>query len=206
MKQNNYLLAISAVLGVLFCWLLYKSWVVFGFWTLTWTGIVTFMSSLFLKELKSGRSEKDGIITFNPKELPKLINMGVSILIGWYLYSIANQLDHSTSDYIFGICYILLLVGAPIIWSIYIIIRDRNDFVEINATHISYRDNSERDAFAIAEIETCDFIAGEIKIKMKNGDDRLIPLGRMNFNSADKTGLALELKKLFPKAEETSKQ
>ena len=82
------LVIISIALLIGFLYLVYKTWEIFGIWNMIWTGVVTFFSALFLSQLIGSREEKDGVITYNPKEWPKFINILVSLVLGYYLYTV----------------------------------------------------------------------------------------------------------------------
>ena len=118
------LVILLLLLGVAFCYLLYKVWNIFGFWTIMWTGSLSTIGSVYLGQLIPSRVEKNGVITYNPKEWPKLINILLSIEIGYYLYTIINNPNILSSDRNFGIAYLLLLTAIPIIIAIYKIIRE----------------------------------------------------------------------------------
>ena len=69
MKKANLILLV-VIAGIGFSYLLYKSWVVFGWWTLTWTVSVSMFSRSLLENLTSARSESNGTITFIQKSGP----------------------------------------------------------------------------------------------------------------------------------------
>jgi uncharacterized membrane protein len=83
-KLSSKVIILTIVLGFGFLYLMYKTWDIFGFWTLAWTGILSFISTTYLGNLIGSRTESDGIIKYNPKEWPKFINMMLSLLIGYY--------------------------------------------------------------------------------------------------------------------------
>jgi len=77
MKKGQIILGviIFLVIFTLFSYLFYKTWVVFGFWSLVWTGLVTTLSGTILGQLIGSRVESHGKIIYNPKEWPKFINI-----------------------------------------------------------------------------------------------------------------------------------
>ena len=122
-KMKKFILILSVILIIClslgFCYLIYKTWDVFGFWTIIWTGLVSVISTLFLGNLIGSRVENNGVITYNPKEFPKFLNILVSIAIGYYLYTIISVPTISNYDYIFGMSYLILLTAVPILFVIY---------------------------------------------------------------------------------------
>jgi len=128
---------------IIFCFLIYKTWDIFGFWTLTWTAIISIISTTLFGHLVGSRDEQNGIIVYNPKEWPKFLNILVSLAIGYYLFSIINNTTISTYEYTFGMIYLILLTVLPIVIAIFKLIRDRNDFITIADDHLKYKDNDE---------------------------------------------------------------
>ena len=79
------ILALLASVGLLY--LLYETWVIFGFWRIAITGTInTLASIIFIQFMGSGKSEKDGIIIYNPKEWPKFIGILVFLGVAYYLF------------------------------------------------------------------------------------------------------------------------
>lgn len=193
MKKGKVILGVIVVLLMItmFSYLIYKTWVVFGFWTLVWTGIVTTLSGTILGQLIGSRVESDGKIIYNPKEWPKLVNIIICALVGYYLFTIISQPNIDKGNYYFGLCYLILLTALPIIWAIYKLFRDRNDFVEIGDNYISYKDNSKTGTFEIAKI---DKIEGALTIYFNDETTHDIALSEMNFNSTDISSLANDIK------------
>ncbi len=55
--------------GVGTLYLIYETWVIFGFWRLIITGIINLLASLILIQLIGSRkSVNEGVIIYNPKE------------------------------------------------------------------------------------------------------------------------------------------
>ena len=192
------LVIISIVLSIGFFYLIYKTWVVFGFWTLIWTGLVTGFSTLFLGNLIGSRSEKNGVITYNPKEWPKFLNIIVSVLIGYYLYTVITKPGVSSSDYTFGLAYLILLTGVPIIYAFYILIRDSRDFISIDDKSLKYKDNSETGDFKIEDIASVDLFNRSIILTFKDGAVKTIKTGQMNFNLKDLAFVYSDISKKIP--------
>ena len=191
------LVILLLLLGVAFCYLLYKVWNIFGFWTLMWTGSLSTIVSVWLGQLIGSRVEKNGVITYNPKEWPKLINILLSIEIGYYLYTIINNPNILSSDRNFGIAYLLLLTAIPIIIAIYKIIRDRNDFISIDGNILKYKDNDEIGEFEITSLANVE-LSGGIKLTFKDNTSVVIKTGNMNFNAKDLVNAFNDIKAQLP--------
>ena len=191
------LVILLLLLGVAFCYLLYKVWNIFGFWTLMWTGSLSTIVSVWLGQLIGSRVEKNGVITYNPKEWPKLINILLSIAIGYYLYTIINNPNILSSDRNFGIAYLLLLTAIPIIIAIYKIIRDRNDFISIDGNVLKYKDNDEIGEFEITSLANVE-LSGGIKLTFKDNTSVVIKTGNMNFNAKDLVNAFNDIKAQLP--------
>jgi hypothetical protein len=168
--MNNKTFIISTI--IIFCllvgvsYLIYKTYDVFGFWTLVWTGLVSIISNFSLGHYIGSRRESNGVITYNPKELPKFLNILVSIAIGYDLYTIIDVPNISKYDYIFGMTYLILLTAIPILFTIYKLIRDRNDFIVIDGDNLKYRDNDDVGDFLFTDIANVE-ISGGIKLTFK---------------------------------------
>lgn len=191
------LVILLLLLGVAFCYLLYKVWNIFGFWTLMWTGSLSTIVSVWLGQLIGSRVEKNGVITYNPKEWPKLISIFSSIAIGYYLYTIINNPNILSSDRNFGIAYLLLLTAIPIISAIYKIIRDRNDFISIDGNVLKYKDNLEIGEFEITSLANVE-LSGGIKLTFKDNTSVVIKTGNMNFNAKDLVNAFNDIKAQLP--------
>ena len=171
-------------LGLIFLYLLFKIWNIFGFWTLLFTGLLNLISTVFLGHFIGSKSKKQQVIIYNPKEWPKFLNILISLIVGYYLYSVLNLKIISSYDYNFGIAYLLLLTLAPIFFAIYKLIRDRNDFISISATNLKYKDNSESGDFKFSDIANVELMGG-IKLTLNDNTILTIKTSQMNFNSKD---------------------
>jgi hypothetical protein len=185
------------LLGIGFLYLIYKTWDIFGFWTLTWTGILSLISTVYLGNLIGSRTENNGVITYNPKELPKFLNMLVSAVIGYYLYTIINVPSISDYNYTFGLVYLILLTAVPILFAIYKLIRDRNDFITIDGNNLKYRDNAEIGDFKFTDIAAAE-LSGGIKLTLKDSKIVTIKTDNMNFNAKDLISVFAEIKAKLP--------
>lgn len=196
------LVVLGVILGVailtLFAYLIYKTWIVFGFWTLAWTGLVTSLSGAILGQMIGSRKESNGKIMYNPKEWPKFVNIIICVLVGYYLYTIISEPNVDKGDYYFGLTYLILLTGLPTIFAIYKLFRDRNDFVEIDETYISYKDNAKTGKFEISKISK---IVGAITIHFNDETTHTIALSNMNFNKIDTISLIKDIQSRLPNIE-----
>jgi hypothetical protein len=203
------LITVTVALGMLY--LIYETWVIFGFWRLVITGLINFLASLILIQLMgSGKSEKEGVIIYNPKEWPKLLGILVFLGVAYYLYDHINQKENLSSlEYYYGVAYLSLLSFLPTIYNLFKLIRDRNDYVKINNDILSYKDNRTQEEFKISDIQSClNNMKTGLTLTFKDESTHLIPLKNMNFNSRDSINLTNDLKKLLPKEKtnETSEE
>lgn len=200
MKKGLVILGVIFAIAIvtMFGYLIYKTWVVFGFWTLAWTGLVTTLSGTILGQLIGSRIESAGKIIYNPKEWPKFVNIIICALVGYYLYTIISAPNIDEGNYYFGLCYLILLTALPIFWAVYKLFRDRNDFVEIDEKFISYKDNMKTGKFEISKISK---IEGALTIHFIDETTHNIALSNMNFNAADISSLTKDIQFRIPKIE-----
>jgi hypothetical protein len=189
---------IAVAIVVFFLYIIFKIWTVFGFWTMVWTGLLSTTSGAILGQLIGSRSESDGKIIYNPKEWPKLVHIIICGLIGYYLYTVIAESNIEQGDFYFGLCYLILLTGFPMIWAVYTLFRDRNDYIEIDENYISYKDNSKKGKFEIAKINK---IEGALTIHFNDETSYEIPLAQMNFNAKDFDDLKKDIQSRLPNIE-----
>lgn len=190
-KSNVLLLMLLVAIGI--SYLIYKSWVVFGWWTLTWTGLISMFSTGLLSEITSARSENNGIVIYNPKEWPKYLSVLISLSIGYYLFTKLNLPGVKSGDYTFGVSYLITLTVIPVIYSAYKITRDRNDYINIDSSSLSYRDNENAGNIKFNDIALAKLSAGIIHITLKNSETVVIKLKNMNFNKKDQESAFAEI-------------
>ena len=195
MKNKTFIISIIIIFCLLVgvSYLIYKTYDVFGFWTLVWTGLVSIISNFSLGHFIGSRRESNGVITYNPKELPKFLNILVSIAIGYDLYTIIDVPTISKYDYIFGMTYLILLTAIPILFIIYKLIRDRNDFIVIDGDNLKYRDNDDIGDLKFADITHVEISKG-IKLTLKDSKVVTIKTDSMNFNGKDLLNVFSEIK------------
>ena len=199
MKKFKLIMVVilSICLGIGFCYLIYKTWDIFGFWTLAWTGLLSIISTTLLGNLIGSRAENNGMIIYNPKEWPKFLNMLVSLAIGYYLFTIISNPSISSYDYTFGLAYLILLTAIPILIAIFKLIRDRNDFISIDGDILKYKHNNETGEFKFTDIANVELSKG-IKLTFKDEKILTIETGNMNFNSKDLLSVFNEIKSKLP--------
>jgi hypothetical protein len=196
--KTIFVIILAFCLGTGFCFLLYKSWNIFGFWTLAWTGLLSIFSTSLLGNFVGSRVENNGVIMFNPKEWPKVLNILVSVSIGYYLFTIINNSEViSNSDYTFGLAYLILLTAVPILISIFKLVRDRNDFISIDGDQLKYKDNDETGEFKFTDIANVE-LANGLKLTFKDDKTVTIKTSNMNFNAKDLSSVYLEIKAKLP--------
>lgn len=179
------------------------AWGVFGFWTLVWTGFVNILSGVLLSNFIGSRKELNGVITFNPKEWPKLLTILICLLVGYYLYTIISVPNISSYDYIYGLSYLILLTGLPVLDALYKLIRDRNDFVKIEGGFLSFRDNLEIGQVDLNKVKKVSMLK-DLNIELNDQTNQLIKLSQMNFNLVDRISLLKEIQGRIPQDKETS--
>lgn len=201
------ILALLASVGLLY--LAYKTWMIFGFWRIAITGIInTLASFIFIQFMGSGKSEKDGVIIYNPKEWPKFLGILIFLGVAYYLYDFISKREGlSNLEYYYGIGYLSLLSFLPTLYNLFKLIRDRNDYVKINNGILSYKNNSSQEEFKISDIQSFSKSSKNgITLTFKDENTHLIPIKNMNFNLRDSINLNNDLKALFPNKEEEAKQ
>lgn len=207
MKPVKIILIVLVVLALFigFSYLIYKTYIVFGFWTIIWTGIASTAADILFGNFIGSRKESNGTITFNPKEWPKFINIAISLGIGYYLYSIISAPTIDENDYLFGLTYLIALTLLPIIWSLYKLIRDRNDYVQIEGQLLSYRDNADTGQVDLNSVVK---ISGskDITLEFANESSIEIKLSQMNFNAVDRAALIKEIQLRLPKVSESPEE
>jgi hypothetical protein len=183
------------IAGIRFSYLLYKYWVVFGWWTLTWTGIVWMFSRSLLENLTSARSISNGTISFNSKEWPKYLSVLISIAIGYYLYTKTNVPGMNSGDYTFGVSYLVIFTLIPCVYVGYEITRDRKDYIKVNSSNLSYWNNEDFGDFKFIDISLAKLEDGIIQITLRNSSVIIIKLKNMNFNSKNQKAAFAEIAK-----------
>lgn len=195
--KKNILTIILILLVILLGFLLYKTYTIFGIGTLIITNIITFLSTLFLDKLFGSKAEQNGVITYNPEELPKFINVFIVATVGYYLFTKLDYNQLTGFDYYFGLSYLILTTAVPLTFSIIKLIRDRNDFISISDDTLEYRDNDEKGEFKFSTIAKAE-LNGGILLTFKDGSTITIKTKQMNFNSTDLLGAFTHINAKLP--------
>ena len=108
----------------------------------------------------------------------------------------------SSGDYTFGVSYLVSLTLIPVLYSGYKITRDRNDYITINSSSLSYRDNEESGDIKLFDISLAKLEGGIIKITLRNSSVVIIKLKNMNFNAKDQEAAFAEIAKRISKIDD----
>lgn len=190
-------IAIIIILVVAYFYLLWKVWSVFGFWNIIWTGIVAVIATTTFELMARARKQDGSVITYNPKEWPKFLAILVSGLLGFYLYNLLRDPSLTSNDQLFGMLYLLVFAALPSAWSLYKLIRDRNDFVRIDETTVSYKDNSDTGTYSLKDIKKVDSNGKQLFLILQSEETVTIDLKNMNFNGVDRASVYMELSALI---------
>jgi hypothetical protein len=164
---------------------------ILGFWPIISIFLITTTATVVFNKVGS-RSESEGVITYNPKEWPKFVLILVGACVGYYLYSLLGELkiDEGQANIVWA--YITLNSILPVLISTYTLIRDRNDYITITSTHVSYKDNSKAEEINFEDIASVSIEAG-IKLNLKNNSYVLIQTPKMNFTVKDIVGVVADI-------------
>lgn len=164
---------------------------ILGFWPIISIFLITTTATVVFNKVGS-RSESEGVITYNPKEWPKFVLILVGACVGYYLYSLLGELkiDEGQANIVWA--YITLNSILPVLISTYTLIRDRNDYITITSTHVSYKDNSKAEEINFEDIASVSIEAG-IKLNLKNNSFVLIQTPKMNFTVKDIVGVVADI-------------
>ena len=197
-RNEVLFLLVILILGLAFMYLLYKTWKVFGFWNIVISGLVSFLANYTLGQMVGSRREQEGRVVYNPKEFPKLVVIAVSLLVAYYLYTIVSAEGVARQDYYYGLGYLVILSLLPLMYSLFRLFRDWNDQVILTEKVISYRNNDDRGSINLEDVEEVgkrinDELVLIIDLVKKDGSQKSIPLGNMNFNGKDTLALLQDL-------------
>jgi hypothetical protein len=82
------------------------------------------------------------------------MQMLVSLLIGYYLYTVVQHLNLSSGDYIFSMAYLLITILTPKLWAAFIPLQDGNDHIQFEGSVLTYRDNSQNRSYNLSQLES----------------------------------------------------
>lgn len=186
-------LAIYVLLLGVYFYLLYEVWTTFGGKAIVISIVIPLLSGLILHQLISSQKKTDSGYIFNPKELPKYLNMLVTLAVGGYLYTVLGTRDISSGKYNFGLIFIALGIILPVLYGIYKLYKNRNDYIEVTDTSLKYYDNNlQADGRGevllsnIQSVKTTGFLSlMNIELLMKDSSTLLIKTSEMNFSILD---------------------
>jgi hypothetical protein len=184
MKAIIALLAAAVIFAGMY--LIYEIWHVFGTWTMIISmifslGIFPALDSAFGSKTKTADGYK-----FNPKELPKYLSMMIAAGLGFYFYTRLNNPNLSHGEHTFGLIWIALTNILPIIVFTYMLINNRNDYVEIAGNRLIYRNNEDKGEISLDEVKQAELILdANVKLELLNGQSYLIKTIQMNFGKKD---------------------
>jgi hypothetical protein len=164
---------------------------ILGFWPIISIFLITTTATVVFNKVGS-RSESEGVINYNPKEWPKFVLILIGACVGYYLYSLLGELkiDEGQANTVWA--YITLNSILPVLISTYTLIRDRNDYITITGTYISYKDNSKAEEINFEDIASVSIEAG-IKLNLKDNSFVLIQTPKMNFTVKDIVGVVADI-------------
>jgi len=183
MKSALYLLVAALLVAILY--LIYEIWHVFGAWPMILSILVNAFVGGTLTYLIGCKTKTIDGYVFNPKELPKYLSMVVTSAVGLYLYTQLDNPQLSDKERIFGLIWIVLVVALPITLEVYKLFRDRNDYVKISGSLLTYRDNDDLGELSLHEVKRAESLNGDVKLEMLDGSSRLIKTSQMNFRGMD---------------------
>ena len=180
--SNNLAYTVLGLMILGYVYLLIETWIIFGFFTLLWTNLLCFFSGTILSLVSIGKKTVAGTVSYNPKELPKLLAILISLGVGIYLYTLLDKNSLGEYRYILAICYLITLTLIPSLISIYKLIRDRNDNLKITSNTISYRDNKSYNEVEIKDVKKGETFDDGYRLVLKDNTNFDIPFKKMGFN------------------------
>ncbi|MFM7664757.1 MAG: hypothetical protein ACKO68_09550 [Bacteroidota bacterium] len=162
------------------------------------------MATWFFELMARARKQDGSVITYNPKEWPKFLAILVTGLLGFYLYNLLSDPSLTSNDQLFGMLYLLVFTAIPTAWSLFKIVRDRNDFVRIDETTVSYKDNSDTGTYSLKDIKKVDSNGKQLFLILQSEETVTIDLKNMNFNGVDRASVYAELSALITPEETAS--
>jgi len=202
MKAIIALLAAAVIFAGMY--LIYEIWHVFGTWTMIISmifslGIFPALDSAFRSKTKTADGYK-----FNPKELPKYLSMMIAAGLGFYFYTRLNNPNLSHGEHTFGLIWIALTNILPIVVFTYMLIHNRNDYVEIARNRLIYRNNEDKGEISLNEVKKAELILdANVNLELLSGQNYLIKTIQMNFGKKDLLDLVETINASLPAAQPT---
>lgn len=166
-------------------YVIYKSWHIFGVWAMLLAIFANSFVGPALTHFIGCRTQTPSGYMFNPKELPKYLAMLVAAAIGYYLYIQLDNPELTSYDYKFGIAWITLAIGLPVIIQLYKLNRDKNDYVEITGSLLKYRDNDDIGEVSLHHVTKVELVGMDLKLHFLNDQEMIIKTSQMNFGGRD---------------------
>jgi hypothetical protein len=197
----GFIAILTILLVIAWLYLTFKVWSIFGFWRILSTTLVLIITGVAFARLSKAKRVLSNKIIYNPKEWPKFMQMLVSLLIGYYLYTVVQHLNLSSGDYIFSIAYLLITILTPMLWAIFILLRDRNDYIQFEGSVLTYRDNSQNGSYNLSQLESIE-TGKSLHLKFKDGSVATIHWSNMNFSVTDIYQIQQEIERFLPQKED----
>jgi hypothetical protein len=184
-KITGGLVLILIALAAAFCYVVYEVWHIFGVWAMLVSIFANGIAKTFFGQLMGSKTKTATGYMFNPRELPKFLAILTAIVVGYYLYTQMASQELTPYDYKFGMFWLVTIVFLPIAYSIYILIRDRNDYVEITDQLLKYKNNDDVGELSLTSISNVELASGGLQLTLNDGQEFLIKTSEMNFNAKD---------------------
>ena len=184
-------------------YLIYKTFAVFGFWNLIGTAFISYGTSVVISRYKSAIRKGVDSIEFRTRKRIKLLEVLVSIGIGYYLYTIISVPSIAQIDYYFGLTYLLFVTLLPIIRSLFILFRDRNDFILVTPDTIQYRNNREHGEFSMNDLYSAEPSSKDLRLLFKDQSEFFIKTSEMNLSMRDVMQVVVLIRLILEKKQST---
>ena len=178
-------LVIGAAAIALFCYLVDEVWAIFGVWPMILSIVINLFAETILGQFIGSKKQTPNGYMFNPQELPKFLAILISLLVGYYLYSQLNSKELSSYERNFGMFYLVIAIVLPIAKSLYVLFRDRNDYVEIDGEMLKYRNNDDIGEISLNLVSQIQVAGSDLKLILNGGEEFVLKTSEMNFNASD---------------------
>ena len=194
------LYVLGVVLAAILGYLIYETWHIFGAWAMLLSIFGNSLVGVALAHFIGCKTQTPTGYMFNPKELPKFLSILVTVAIGYYLYIQLNNPDLTGYDRNFGITWIVLSIALPVVFQLYTLNRDKNDYVEIAGPLLKYRDNDDIGEVPLQHVKQVELAGGDVKLLLMNDQEMIIKTSQMNFGGQDLADLIITIKGVLPQA------
>ena len=183
------------ILGILTAFLLIETVNIFTIECLTTATLLLFISYLILTQLISSIQKTNNTITLNNNVWPKYLYILISIIIGLTLFYTLDENKISYWENILAISLIFILIIFPSIIILGRTVKNRNDFIVIDETHIQINDNEVLEKILIEDIAVVQN-KKNIEIDLHSGNSFVINKKTLNLNFIDQRKLYKIIKKI----------